>query len=57
VRDPHLECVNLLATTVQSVEDSLSVRERTVVATVETHEREQLREQLSGSRRNRHRAR
>ena len=53
--DPNLERVNLFASSVQSVEDSLGVRERTIVAAVEAHDHEYLVEQVSGNRRNRHR--
>jgi hypothetical protein len=54
--DPNLERVDLFASTVQSVEDSLGVRERAIVAAAEAHERECLAEQVSGNRLSRHRA-
>jgi hypothetical protein len=57
VCDPNLERVDLFASPVQTVEDSLGVRERAIVAAVETHEREYLPEQVSGNRRSRHRDR
>jgi hypothetical protein len=57
VCDPNLERVDLFASPVQTVEDSLGVRERAIVAAVEAHEREYLREQVSGNRRSRHRDR
>jgi hypothetical protein len=53
--DPNLERVDLFASTVQSVEDSLGVRERAIVAAAEAHERECLAEQISGNRLSRHR--
>jgi hypothetical protein len=40
---------------VQSVEDSLGVRERAIVAAAEAHEREYLAEQVSGNGRSLHR--
>jgi hypothetical protein len=43
VCDPNLERVDLFASLVQTVEDSLGVRERAIVAAVEAHEREYLR--------------
>jgi hypothetical protein len=57
VCDPNLERVDLFASPVQTVEDSLGVRERAIVAAVEAHEREYLPEQVSGNRRSRHRDR
>jgi hypothetical protein len=51
VCDPNLERVDLFASLVQTVEDSLGVRERAIVAAVEAHEREYLPEQVSGNRR------
>jgi hypothetical protein len=57
VRDPNLERVDLFASPMQTVEDSLGVRERAIVAAVEAHEREYLPEQVSGNRRSRHRDR
>jgi hypothetical protein len=53
--DPNLERVDLLASTVQSVEDGLGVRERAIVAAAEADEREYLAEQVSGNRLSRHR--
>ena len=53
--DPNLERVDLFASTVQSVEDSLGVRERVIVAAAEAHEREYLAEQVSGNRLSCHR--
>jgi hypothetical protein len=40
VCDPNLERVDLFASPVQTVEDSLGVRERAIVAAVDAHERE-----------------
>jgi len=57
VCDPNFERVDLFASPVQSVEDSLGVRERAIVAAAEAHEREYLPEQVSGNRRSRHRVR
>jgi hypothetical protein len=48
--DPNLERVDLLASTEQSVEDALGVRERAIVAATEAHERECLAEQVPGNR-------
>jgi hypothetical protein len=55
VCDTNLERVDLFTSPVQSVEDSLGVRERAIVAAAEAHEREYLAEQVSGVRRSRHR--
>jgi len=55
VCDPNLERFNLFASPVESVEDSLGVRERAIVAAAEAHEREYLAEQVSRNRRSRHR--
>jgi len=57
VCDPNLERVDQFASPVQSVEDSLGVRERAIVAAVEAHDGEYLREQVSRNRRSRHRVR
>jgi hypothetical protein len=53
--DPNLERVDLLASTVKSVEDALGVRERVMGAAAEADEREYLAEQVSGNRLSRHR--
>jgi hypothetical protein len=53
--DPNLERVDLFACPVQSVEDSLGVRERAIVAAAEAHDHEYLAEQVSGNRRSLHR--
>jgi len=50
VCDPNFERVDLFASPVQSVEDSLGVRERAIVAAIEAHEREYLGEQICRSR-------
>jgi len=55
VCDPNLERVDLFASPVQPVEDSLGVRESALVPAVEAHDHEYLAEQVSGNRRNRHR--
>jgi hypothetical protein len=55
--DPNLERVDLFASPVQSVEDSLGVRERAIVAAAEAHDHEYLAEQVSGNRRSLHRVR
>jgi len=55
VCDPNLERVDLFASPVQPVEDSLGVRKRALVPAVEAHDHEYLAEQVSGNRRDRHR--